>query len=59
MTDLDHTATSCAVAPLARFGLFTFEGTNKQPAASPAASATPGLRETIAATMAPSIKSAS
>ena len=53
-----YTATNCG-ASLTRFGFFTFAGPNKEPAAIPAVSATPGLRETIAATMAPSISSAS
>ncbi len=51
-----HTATSCAAALLDRFGFFTFDGPNRLPAARPAVSATPGSRETMAATMAPSIK---
>src|SRR5262249_43205538 len=54
----NHTATSCAAAPLARFGFF-FAGSNSEHAASPAVSATPGLRDTMAATMAPSMSSAS
>jgi hypothetical protein len=54
-----HTGTSCSVALPARFGFFTFAGPNSEPAASPAMSATQGSRETIAATMAPSINSAS
>jgi hypothetical protein len=40
----------------ARFGFFSFEGMNSEPAADPAVSATPGSRVTMAATMAPSIK---
>ena len=57
MTAKSHTAISCA-SP-ARLAFFGFDGSNRQPAANPAVSATPGLRETIAATMAPSINSAS
>jgi hypothetical protein len=60
MTGLgDHTATSCSAAALARFGFFTFDGPNSEPAARPAVSATPGSRDTMAATMAPSISNAS
>jgi hypothetical protein len=55
----NQTATSCAGAPLARLVFFAFAGAKREQAASPAVSATPGLRDTIAATMAPSINSAS
>src|SRR5437868_3651864 len=57
--DLRYTSTSCAAAPLAPFGFFACEGPNSEQAASPAISATPGLRDTIAATIAPSINNAS
>src|ERR1700761_5678472 len=53
----NHTAINCAA--LARFGFFTFAGSNREQAANPAVSATPGLRDTMAATIAPSINSAS
>ena len=52
-----HTAISCGASR--RFGFFTFAGPNSEPAASPAVSATPGSRDTMAATIAPSINSAS
>ena len=55
----DQTAISCSGALPARFGFFSFEGTNKEHAAKPAVSATPGSRDTMAATMAPSISNAS
>jgi hypothetical protein len=55
----NQTATSWAGAPLARLVFFAFAGANSEQAASPAVSATPGLRDTMAATMAPSISSAS
>src|ERR1700726_3828474 len=58
-TLLSHTATSCSAALLARFAFFTFDGPNSEPAASPAVSATHGSRDTMAATMAPSINRAS
>src|SRR6266403_2192539 len=54
-----YTATNCAAGPAARFGFFTLDGPNREPAARPAVSATPGSRDTMAATMAPSISSAS
>src|ERR1700722_5390147 len=55
----DQTAISSAAAVPARFGFFALAGSNSEPAARPAVSATPGSRVTIAATMAPSINSAS
>ncbi len=58
MTIVRYTATNCEVS-LARLAFFGFDGTSRQPAANRAVSATPGLRETIAAAMAPSINSAS
>ena len=54
-----HTAISCAGAAAARFCFFTLAGGNSEHAASPAVSATPGSPDTMAATMAPSIRSAS
>src|SRR5579871_4609798 len=52
----NQTATNSAAAFVRRF---LFAGSNSDPAASAAVSATSGLRETMAATMAPSIKRAS
>jgi hypothetical protein len=54
-----QSVTSCSGALPARFGFFSLEGTNRQPAARPAVSATLGSRDTMAATIAPSINSAS
>jgi hypothetical protein len=54
-----QTAISSAGALPARFGFFSFAGGNSEQAASPAVSATPGLPDTMAATMAPSINNAS
>src|SRR4051794_16216588 len=54
-----YRAASCAGTWLVRFDFFSLEGASNAPAASPAVSATVGSRETIAATMAPSISSAS
>jgi monoterpene epsilon-lactone hydrolase len=55
----DQNASNGSGALPARFGFFGFEGTNSEHAAKPAVSATPGSRDTMAATMAPSISNAS
>jgi hypothetical protein len=51
-----QTAASCSGAPLARLGFLGFEGSNREHAARPAVSATPGSRDTMAATIAPSVE---